>query len=100
MAARVLDEYRRVAQESQHCPLPEELPVLTAREKQVLACVTHGATDKEIADELSVSLSTVKTHVRNILAKLNATSRHQAAAYATREGLIRSPDLGGSPTKE
>jgi DNA-binding NarL/FixJ family response regulator len=44
--------------------------------------------DKEIADDLCISLSTVKTHVRNILAKLHATNRHQAADYAVREGLI------------
>jgi hypothetical protein len=41
-----------------------------------------------------ISLNTTKTHMRNILAKLHATSRHQAAAYAVQEGLIRPPDQG------
>ena len=47
---------------------------------------------KEIAEVLHKSESTVKTHVRHILAKLHASSRHQAALVAIREGLIRPPE--------
>ena len=75
----------------------EDTPVLTAREKEVLRLVVAGAMDREIAAELSISLSTVKTHMRNILAKLHATSRHQAAAYAVREELIQPPGQRGVP---
>jgi two-component system nitrate/nitrite response regulator NarL len=92
MAAKMLTAFRLVADQAASCPLEEELPVLTARERQVLACVAEGQMDREIAVQLSISLSTVKTHVRNILAKLHATSRHQAALMAIREGLIRPPD--------
>ncbi len=91
MAARILAEFRRlsvrVSPSSQ-----KDTPVLTAREKEVLKLVVAGAMDKEIAPQLSISLNTVKTHVRNILSKLHATSRHQAATYAVQEGLIRSLD--------
>jgi DNA-binding NarL/FixJ family response regulator len=91
LAMRILEEFGRLTQQGA-CPPEEELPVLTPREKEVLGLVATGAMDKEIADELTISLSTVKTHVRNILAKLHTTSRHQAADYAVRSGLIRPPD--------
>jgi DNA-binding NarL/FixJ family response regulator len=94
MAARMLEEFGRLARRTPPLAQPEDVPVLTAREKEVLRLVAAGAMDKEVAAELSVSLSTVKTHMRNILAKLQATSRHQAAAYAMREGLIRPPGRG------
>jgi two-component system nitrate/nitrite response regulator NarL len=94
MAVRILDAFRELSEQAANCPLDEELPVLTAREREVLRRVADGAMDREIADQLSISLSTVKTHVRNILAKLHATSRHQAALMAMRQGLIRPPDQG------
>jgi DNA-binding NarL/FixJ family response regulator len=90
-ATRILEEFRRLAGRTPPFA-QEDIPVLTAREKEVLRLVAAGAMDKEIVAELSISLSTVKTHLRNILGKLQATSRHQAAAYAVREGLIRLPD--------
>jgi DNA-binding NarL/FixJ family response regulator len=89
-AARILEEFRRTPPRVRG----EDTPVLTAREKEVLRLVAVGATDKEIAAELSISLNTTKTHMRNILAKLHATSRHQAALYAVQEGLIRPPGQG------
>jgi len=50
--------------------------------------VAEGASDNEIATSLMISIHTVKTHVRNILAKLHIGRRHEAASYALREGLI------------
>jgi len=97
MAARILDEFRSLAKRSPSPAHREDTPVLTAREKEVLRLAAAGAMDKEIAAELTVSLSTAKTHMRNILAKLHATSRHQAAAYALQEGLIHPPDRGRGP---
>ena len=91
MAARILEEFRWLARRMPPRPQGEDTPALTRREKEVLRLVAAGAMDKEIAAELSISLNTVKTHVRNILGKLHATSRHQAAAYAVQEGLIRPP---------
>jgi len=93
MAARMLEEFGRLARQTPLRPQQEEeAPALTAREKEVLGLVAAGAMDKEIAAKLSISLSTVKTHLRNILAKLQATSRHQAAAYAVQERLILPPE--------
>jgi len=91
MAARILGEFRRLSMRISP-PAQEDTPVLTAREKEVLKLVVAGAMDKEIAPRLSISLNTVKTHMRNILSKLHATSRHQAATYAVQEGLIHPPD--------
>jgi DNA-binding NarL/FixJ family response regulator len=91
MAVRILDAFRELAEQAASCPLEEEVPALTAREREVLHHVAEGLMDREIADQLTISLSTVKTHVRNILSKLHASSRHQAALLAMREGLIRPP---------
>jgi len=91
MARRILEEFRRLARHPAAAP-GEGTPELTAREREVLQRVAAGDMDKEIALRLNLSLSTVKTHLRNILAKLQATSRHQASRYALRMGLIQPPD--------
>jgi two-component system, NarL family, response regulator LiaR len=61
---------------------------LTAREREVLGLIARGRANKAIAFELGVAEKTVKTHVSNILAKLNVTDRTQAALYAVREGIV------------
>lgn len=61
---------------------------LTARERQVLTLLAEGLTNAEIAERLVVSLSTVKTHVSSIIAKLDATSRTEAATIAVRQRLV------------
>jgi DNA-binding CsgD family transcriptional regulator len=48
-----------------------------------------GASNQEIADTLSISLQTVKSHVSNILTKLQAKSRHHAAELGIKQGLIQ-----------
>lgn len=65
-----------------------EMEPLTLREQEILTLIARGASNQEIADALFLSLHTVKSHVKNILEKLNAESRHQAALYARRKGLI------------
>jgi DNA-binding CsgD family transcriptional regulator/tetratricopeptide (TPR) repeat protein len=60
---------------------------LTARETEVLALVAAGRSNRDIAAELFISAKTVSVHVSNILAKLHATSRTEAAAIAHRAGL-------------
>jgi DNA-binding CsgD family transcriptional regulator len=67
-------------------PLPAE--TLTPREKEVLALVTKGYSNKAIAQALFVSPNTVKTHVASLFAKLRVDSRVQLAAIATRQGRI------------
>ncbi len=70
---------------------PEAAPAypdrLTQREVDVLRLIAAGKTDREIAEELFISVRTVSTHVGNILNKINAANRTEAAAYATRQGL-------------
>jgi len=61
---------------------------LTSRERQVLELLVDGQTNKEIAKELSITDETVKKHVENILAKLGASDRTQAAVKAVRIGLV------------
>jgi two-component system, NarL family, response regulator LiaR len=65
-----------------------ELVSLTERETEVLHMVARGRSNREIAEGLAISEATVRTHVSNILAKLNLGSRTQAALYALREGLV------------
>ena len=59
-------------------------PSLTAREQQVLDLMSHGLKNHQIASELHISLSTVQFHVSNILAKLGARNRTEAATLAVR----------------
>jgi NarL family two-component system response regulator LiaR len=61
--------------------------VLTDREIEVLQLLAQGHSNREISEVLTISEATVRTHVSNILAKLNLCSRTQAALYALREGL-------------
>ena len=60
---------------------------LTHREQDVLALIVDGLTNAEIAERLVVSISTIKTHVSSIIAKLGASTRTEAAAIAVREHL-------------
>jgi DNA-binding NarL/FixJ family response regulator len=61
---------------------------LSPRELEVLKLLTVGKSNAEIADALFISTGTTRTHVANILAKLDARSRTEAAAIAHRDGLI------------
>ena len=88
LAGRMLEEFRRLGQLAHEIP-EEESVVLTRREQEVLSLVAEKATDREIAEALSVSLSTVKSHIRNILAKLHVSSRREAARYARHKDRIR-----------
>ena len=86
-AARLMREVRA----------PDSPEALTERETDVLRLLAQGKSNKEIAVALSLSEKTVKTHVSNILGKLNVPSRTQAALYAVRIGLVSmdSADRGG-----
>ena len=62
---------------------------LTKRENEILMLIAEGKSNQEIADELFITLKTVKTHVSNILAKLEVEDRTQAAIYAFKHGLVK-----------
>jgi len=87
LAGKMLEEFRRLSQQ-----VPPEVDsidlALTPREKEVLAFVAEGYADKDIAVSLSISLHTVKTHLRNILSKLQVNGRHEAARLAKHKGLV------------
>jgi len=70
---------------------PVGLALLTSRERQILALLGEGRSNREIADILVISERTARTHVSNVLSKLNLTSRTQAALMAIREGLVPGP---------
>jgi len=61
---------------------------LSPREKEVLTCMATGLSNGEIADELSISLSTAKYHVSSILTKLDVSNRAEAVSLALQEGLV------------
>jgi DNA-binding NarL/FixJ family response regulator len=67
---------------------PQGIGALTRRERDVLILVAQGRSNREIADELVISERTARTHVSNMLRKLQLTSRTQAALAAVRAGLV------------
>lgn len=68
---------------------PQKHETLTQRELEVLILIGKGLSNKEIGEELFIGIKTVKTHVSNILAKIEVDDRTQAAIYANRHGLIK-----------
>ena len=62
---------------------------LTEREMEVLTLIAKGHTNQRIAEDLVISIGTVKGHVSNILSKLHLADRTQAAVYAWQEGIVR-----------
>jgi len=62
---------------------------LSEREVEVLSLIARGFTNQKIAEELVISIGTVKGHVSNILSKLHLADRTQAAVYAWQEGIVR-----------
>ena len=66
------------------------LPNLTRRELEIIALVEEGLSNKEIAVRLEIEIPTVKTHIHNILEKLQLDGRREAAQYVRERGLLRS----------
>jgi len=87
LAASLVEAYARLVKQPPNPP-PSEEPDLTAREIEVLNLLATGASNQEIAERLSISLHTTKSHVRNILNKLHAVNRRQAARLAAKRGLL------------
>ena len=83
VAARVLNRFAQLSRES----APQEL--LSERERQVLDLLAKGSANKEIAASLSLSESTIKTHVANIFQKLEVNDRTSAVTQALQRGIIK-----------
>jgi DNA-binding NarL/FixJ family response regulator len=69
-------------------PAPTTAEALTPRERDVLALVATGRSNREIAAQLFISPKTVSVHISRVLDKLDATSRTEAVAIARRRGVI------------
>jgi DNA-binding NarL/FixJ family response regulator len=67
---------------------PETAPLLTPREREILAMLVEGRSGPEIAAALTIALPTVRTHIGNLMTKLGVHSRLQAAAFAIKHGLV------------
>lgn len=68
-------------------PAATAFPDLTDREREILGLIAHGKSNTEIAEDLALSLKTVRNHVSNVLAKLQVADRAQAAIRAREAGL-------------
>ena len=82
VASKVLDRFAELSRQVQS---PE---TLSEREVEVLSLVARGAANKEIAAQLNITNSTVKTHIASIFQKLNATDRTEAVTQAIKRGII------------
>jgi len=86
MASKLMGEFRKKVAE----------PELSSREMEVLKLLSQGLTDGEIANQLVISVSTVRTYVHRLLDKLHVRNRVEAAAYAARHKLEGKPSRSGS----
>lgn len=82
VTGKIMNKMRKPEKESLH-------EQLTEREMEILLLVAQGKTNQEIADELFISLKTVKVHVSNILGKLMVQDRTQAVIYAFKHNLVK-----------
>jgi len=87
LAGFVLDAFANGPGQGQQPSLDPELDQLTGREREVLRLIARGYTYKEIARELFISIKTVETHVSSVLRKLQLSTRHQLARWATERRL-------------
>jgi NarL family two-component system response regulator LiaR len=70
---------------------PDPLALLSARERDVLLLIAEGLSNQSIAERLGIGEATVKTHVGNLLSKLELSDRTQAAVWAWRQKLVSPP---------
>lgn len=88
VAARVVQELHG-ARTSAHTGAINPFTELSEREMETLRLIAAGLSNSDIAERLTISEKTVKSHVSNILSKLHLADRTQAAVYAWREGVVR-----------
>ena len=92
---RVIKQFARIP----HPEPPKEFDELTTREQEVFRLIANGLSNPEIAQELYISDTTVKTHVTHILQKLNLRDRVQAVVLAYRTGLVEG-DAGRPSSRD
>jgi DNA-binding NarL/FixJ family response regulator len=85
VTARLLDRFAETGPATPAQPIDP----LTDREEQVLRSVASGRTNNEIADELYITLSTVKSHIASLMTKLNARNRVEIAIWAYETSRVR-----------
>ena len=90
VARKVLNRFASVSSRVQR---KKPLEVLTDREMEVLRMVTKGLSNKDIAQELCLSVRTVQGHLANIFNKLRVSSRTEAVVHALREGWVTLDDV-------
>lgn len=88
VASRVLHQFRELASSEEENTSSLFAP-LTSREIEILDCIARGLSNKEIANELSISGQTVKNHITSILSKLQVNDRTMAVIYAIQKGWIK-----------
>ncbi len=88
VAAKVISEFTRVSSMVPSKQMDSLVEPLSEREVEILACITSGASNKEIAHQLHIAEGTVKNHITHILGKLGVRDRTQAALKARELGLL------------
>ena len=71
----------------------DKADILSQREKEIIICIAKGLSNKEISDELNISINTVRTHRRNISSKLQIHSIAGITIYAIANGLVRMSEI-------
>jgi DNA-binding NarL/FixJ family response regulator len=87
-ASRLLQQYAELSRGHDDEARSHDAKV-TSREREILRLLVHGATNRDISQQLGIAENTVKVHLRNILEKLQLRNRQQAAAFAISSGLVR-----------
>ncbi|MGE3379737.1 MAG: LuxR C-terminal-related transcriptional regulator [Nocardioides sp.] len=100
--AAMAEAVRGVSPATSGGPLPatapaEEESILSARESELMALITAGATNREIATRMHLSINSVKTYIRSAYRKINVTSRSQAVLWGVRNGYLSHEQDHGDP---
>ncbi|HYF61424.1 MAG TPA: response regulator transcription factor [Herpetosiphonaceae bacterium] len=89
VATRVLNQFRELSNVSNNDDAAAMFAPLTSREIEILDCIARGLSNKEIANQLSISGQTVKNHITSILSKLQVNDRTMAVIHAIQQGWIK-----------